>query len=277
MRLQRVEQMRTTLEQSLILVIMTLVGMIMYLSRIPETSSWIDGLAILCLGSCLFVLFKERELKKLGATLLDELLMKDRAVDHLDRELNAGRFALEEKREKADELEGRLREVTMLYRAIHKVNSEPRNGEVIRTTLRTALELVGGDQGSIMLLDEGKRYLRIEASIGIDMSVAQQIRQKVGEGVAGWVAEFGEPLRLSGEAQDDERFHNLNEYNGRIKSALCVPLKLQNETIGVINLGLAESRAEEFNEYHMSLATIFGEHASLAIMYSRLRHSLFDD
>lgn len=271
MRSTRLEQKRTTLHQLLLLLITTLVAMIMLVSHGSAQGNWIDVIAVVCLAACLHVLLKERKLKQHEASLLSELMSRDEALDELGQELNEERFELAQRRYEADELEGRLREITMLYRAIHKLNTEPRNNEVSHSTLRIALELVGGDAGSIMLMDEDKRYLDVVTSIGVKGKAARRARQKVGEGVAGWVAEFGEPARIGGEAHDDERTRNLAEFTRQVKSTLYVPLKLKNETIGVMILGTAECEADEFNECQMSLATIFGEHASVAIMHSRLR------
>jgi len=274
--ISRLEQQRTSVQESLILVIMALVTTMIFLSSLSTNGSWPDVLAIGCLSVCLYLLFKEKRLKKREILLLDDLIEKRREVDYLSGELNAGRLELAKRKGHAEDLENRLKEITMLYRAINKVNAEPNNAEVSHTALRAALELVGGDRGSVMLLDEDKQYLGVEASIGIEKAVARATRQKVGEGVAGWVAEFGEPTRITGEAKNDGRFENTSNITGGIRSAVCIPLKLNNETIGVMNLGVSRSGTRDFDEYHISLATIFGEHASVAIMYSRLRRSLDD-
>ena len=273
MKTTGVVQKRTRLQQSLILVIMILVATMMLMSHGELGGYWINVLAVVCLLACVYVLVKERELNNREAMLLDKLVRKDRAFEHLGQELLHGQFELEENREKAEEMEARLKEIAKIYRAINRVNGAARTDGVPRTVLSAALELVGGDWGSIMLLENDKQHLRIETSIGIGKR-AHQDRQKVGEGVAGSVAEFGVPARISGESQYDEFFHNISEQIGRIKSALSVPIKLRSQTIGVMILGLAASAKDEFDDYQMSLATIFGEHASVPIMYSCLRRSL---
>ncbi len=52
--------------------------------------------------------------------------------------------------------------------------------------------------------------------------------------------------------------------------AVCVPLDFGENSIGVMSLGHTKKH-REFTEYHMRLAAIFGQHASMAILYSRTR------
>lgn len=169
---KRIEQKKRSLQQALVFLIMVVVSMMLYLSHEPVHGPWMEVLAIVCLTTCLFVVVMERKLNKREASLLRDLVKKESALDYLRVELVEGRYELEEKREQAHEVEGRLKEITMLYRAIDKVNAEPHNDKVTSTALRSALELVGGDRGSIMLLDKDKRYLWIDTAIGADREMA---------------------------------------------------------------------------------------------------------
>ncbi|MDD5351451.1 MAG: hypothetical protein PHQ12_14665, partial [Chthoniobacteraceae bacterium] len=47
---------------------------------------------------------------------------------------------------------------------------------------------------SIMLIDRPTRTMYIRASHGRDENIARNYRGKIGEGIAGWVAEKGKPL-----------------------------------------------------------------------------------
>lgn len=99
--------------------------------------------------------------------------------------------------------------------------------------LDMALRLSGGDSGSLMLVDDDGGALGIAASLGIS-DFAQQSEQRVGEGIAGRVAETGEPLLLLGRV-GDERFRGVG---GRpeICSSVCVPLKIGHKVVGVVNI-----------------------------------------
>ena len=102
-------------------------------------------------------------------------------------------------------------------------------------------------------------------------AVVAQSRQELGKGIAGWVAENGEPVLMSGEAKDDERFRDALAREEEILYCLSVPLTLRNKIMGVLNLGVTpDQSAEEFSEQELRIATIFAQHASVAIDNARL-------
>ena len=279
MDLAKIEKQRSGLQQYLIILMMILLGLIMVVTHgatlgfsvlIPAAEYSISALVVVCLIACLYVLSRDRRLRRTASNLVRELVAKERAVHELGNKLNEGRHALEEERTRAADLDVRLKELAALYRAISKVNSETRYHLMCETALRAVLELVGGDRGSIMLLDERKEYLRIVSSLGVRGDVISATRQKVGNGVAGWVAQYGQPILLHGDAAADQRFSDPTALTTQVRSAVCVPLDLGENSIGVMSLGHTKKH-REFTEYHMRLATIFGQHASMAILYSRTR------
>lgn len=260
---------RSILQQVLLLLIMILVALIMFISRDPATGSWADLIASACLAVCLYVLMTERKLSKREALLLNDLETKDRKVDALDRELNEERIMTAHQRYETNDLDQRLSEITSLYRAIHRVNTESNKRDVVRTSLRVALELVGGSQGAIMLLNSNKSRLDVAIQIGVDRSATRKTWQQTGEGVVGWVAEVGKPLRIDAEAADVGSTHQLRDFIGSTKRAYCIPLMLYEKTIGVMILGIAHLGKEAFDDRHMNVAAIFGQHASAAIICSQ--------
>jgi hypothetical protein len=205
MELSHIERKRTELLQFILLVIIVVLGVVAYLSFRQQQGYLVPALAGVCLCACLYVIGKERYLKKLQSQLVEELLEKQRQIA--------------QEQQKSASLEVRLRELTGLYRAISIVNSGTDPNRTFETVLRAALELVGGDCGSIMLMDEGEDHLVIVASQGLSDNVVAQTRRKVGEGVVGWVAENREPVLLTTKAHEDERFVEVVER----ESALAEP------------------------------------------------------
>jgi signal transduction histidine kinase len=87
-------------------------------------------------------------------------------------------------------------------------------------------------EGSLMLLHEGRELLTITSASGLGRDIVQGARRHLGEGISGWVAKHKEPLLLVGPIKD-KRFSGA----GRgIKDALCVPLLMTNEVIGVLSV-----------------------------------------
>ncbi len=144
--------------------------------------------------------------------------------------------------------------------------------ELLSVILKLAIESTHADRGSIMLLSGSDDMLRVEVAKGMDEEVIRKIRVRLGEGIAGRVAKDGKPLLISGRAKSDE--FNLLRQRSDVKSALCVPLIVNGEIIGVINVNSNESThtftREDLN-FLMNLASLAAEVIHRSNDYERMR------
>lgn len=271
MELGQVEKQRYELLQLLLLLIMASLGIITYISVQQEGGYLIPSLTILSLLACLYVISKERSLKKLQVQLIQEIIQKDRQVKKLDQELKEEQAQLEGEKDRSDKLGLRLKELTALYRAISTVNSVREPQRSCETVLRAALELVNGDAGSIMQMDDQGERLTITCAQGLSDETVMHTRQRIGEGIAGWVAHHRKPLLLTEELKQDERFRDLILRDEDVRSAMSVPLEVRGRVIGVINFNISRSGSKkQFTEYDLRMASIFAQHASVAIENAQL-------
>jgi signal transduction histidine kinase len=104
-------------------------------------------------------------------------------------------------------------------------------------------------------LDADKSYIR---SKGV----------RLGTGITGWVAEHGESVRL-GDVSTDSRYLSLRK---DVRSELCVPLRLQDQIIGVINV--ESTQANAYTEEDQQLLKTIAIQISVAIQNSRLVEDL---
>jgi two-component system sensor histidine kinase KdpD len=163
-------------------------------------------------------------------------------------------------------LQNRVRELTAISRASRAVSSVLSLRDVLTLILESARDLLGATEGSVMLLDQDKRNLRLEASVGLGKDVTREI--PVGEGVAGWVAEFREPVVLTG-AVADPRFRRFVPKHRPVRSAMSAPLYARAEPVGVLNISV--SRGERtYTQHDLRALTVFAEHAAIAIANARL-------
>jgi GAF domain-containing protein len=88
---------------------------------------------------------------------------------------------------------------------------------------------------SLMLVDPDHGDLFIAAWRGLDGQKLKGRRTTVRAGVAGSVAAWGRPL-LVNDIETDRRFSRLNHPQYTTKSLLCVPLFVEGEVVGVINV-----------------------------------------
>jgi K+-sensing histidine kinase KdpD len=197
------------------------------------------GLVALTMAFALYVLEKEVHLRRLTRLLLDE------------RVLTAA-------------LSNRLKELAALVTVGKAVNSVLNITQVLDIILSSALELLGAEGGSIMLLDEPDE-LRALCVRGDHH--AEGARVRLGEGIAGYVAQQREPLLISGPASK-ERFKNLVPKDPPVDSALSVPLVNREEVLGVLNVHAGAER--NFTEYDLRALGLFAEHAAVSIANARL-------
>jgi two-component system, OmpR family, phosphate regulon sensor histidine kinase PhoR len=137
----------------------------------------------------------------------------------------------------------------------------------VRSMVRVAVKLLNADQGSIMLLDDGGQMLVLAASWGLPPEASERVQVNVGESVAGRVLATGKPLLL-GEV-DGEAFMNFIPKTKQPTSSIVVPLRVQGEAIGVLNLAGAEQRSS-FSQGDLRLAQLFADQAAGIIHRARL-------
>ena len=135
--------------------------------------------------------------------------------------------------------------------------------ELFRHVVDGAADSLGADEASLMLV-EGEE-LRVASSTRTPAGEAEawQQRSRLGEGVAGWVAQTGTPVLLS-EGDDLSRFPNLVPKGGRIQSAVSVPLEVGGRVVGVLNANRLADRAR-FTTSDLAVLRLFAGTAALAI------------
>lgn len=132
----------------------------------------------------------------------------------------------------------------------------------------TAIEVTSADRGSVMLLDPEHNVLTIKAAKGIEEDVIASTRVKLGEGIAGRVASTGHPLLLS-RSDYQSRFASLRHREGEISSAISVPLRIEEQIVGTLNVS-ESSRSSQFGDEDLRSLAIFADQAALALEKAQL-------
>ncbi len=128
-------------------------------------------------------------------------------------------------------------------------------------------EVIDADRSTIYLLDDDGEYLVSRVAEG---QARSDIRLKVGEGLAGWVARTGEKLNIKDAYQDlrfDAEWDRRTGY--RTRSTLCVPMKNRHgRTLGVVQV--LNKRAGHFTPEDESLLTALATQAGVSIENGKL-------
>jgi hypothetical protein len=121
-------------------------------------------------------------------------------------------------------------------------------------------DLMGLNICSVMLKNDITGDLTIESARGLKQDVIQGTRLRHGDSIAGWVALEGKPLLID-DIEQDPRFGKRNVAHYNTHSLLSVPLKVDGEIIGVLNLNNKTS-AEPFTDRDLEIASALGERVS---------------
>lgn len=137
--------------------------------------------------------------------------------------------------------------------------------EILAVVMEKISELLGPKNWSLLLLDNETGELRFEIVVGPGSGKLKDLRLKVGEGVAGWVAREMKPL-LVPDVSRDPRFCKKADAvsNFNTQSIICVPLTTRGKCLGVIEL---INKVEEggFSEDDLLVLTTLADFTAIAI------------
>lgn len=180
-----------------------------------------------------------------------------RAFNRITQELEQKIEELESSRQLVKRLLARIGTAIVSYEGIDNLLN------LIIENTTAALE---AQMGSLMLVDGEKQELYVKTAWSANGQATDPgQRVKLGDGVVGWVAKEGQPLRVSSKATT-LGFANGHSAEGAI---LCVPLKLRDKAIGVLSV-LRENAARAFTEDDESLMVSIGSQVAVAIENYRL-------
>ncbi len=170
---------------------------------------------------------------------------------------------LKQLQESNDNRKQRIEELDALFEASRSIGSALHLSELLEKIVSLAAQVTDAQVGSIMLLDDARQHLTIEAAIGLDPEIVAITRLNIGESIAGHVAQEGKPLVVR-DVENDNRFQRLNKERYGAASLLCVPLQFQNEVIGVINMA-NKKNGRVFTDNDLQLLTAFASQAAVAV------------
>ena len=118
----------------------------------------------------------------------------------------------------------------------------PRIQDLLGLVLQSTMRAVRATVGSIMILDRERTVLKLAASRGIPDEVVPAVEVKIGEGIAGQVVEMGEPV-LVDDVATDPRFNKANDPQYGNGSFICMPIRVGDRVLGVINMAKKREHA----------------------------------
>jgi len=191
---------------------------------------------------------------------------------NIKREDEIGRLGLSINK-LTDSLQSRIKEISLINQITQESTLSQNLSKVLNLILNCAIDTLGVDSGSIMLLDRNHDLVVRAASNG--NLIGKRI--KFGQGIAGWVAKEKKPLVLI-DGIDDPRFSKSKSNKERVKDAVSVPIMLGTKVVGVINL-TATKKKHPFTGRDLEFLTTLANQAAGAVynaqIFEELRNNYF--
>ena len=136
---------------------------------------------------------------------------------------------------------------------------------LLELIIDTATGIMEAKASSLLLLDRKSRKLYFKVATGEKGEEVRKYEINMGQGIAGFVAEKGEPLLIPDVRKDHRWYKQISESIGfETRSIACVPMKMGNEIIGVVEI-IDKEDGSPIQEGDMKLLTVFADLASMAI------------
>lgn len=189
-----------------------------------------------------------------------DALEKEEELKALGRELKDIRNSLEEKIER----------LSTFVSLASSINSTLDLNQLLTYLMSCATKVMKAKDSSLMLLDERTNELVFKVALGEKGDQMQEFRLKMGQGIAGQVALTGEPIVVSDTAKDERFDKSIDMSTGfETKSIMCVPIKLREKVVGVIEV-LNAGYSGPITEEDLETFSAFSNTAAVALQNARL-------
>jgi len=143
------------------------------------------------------------------------------------------------------ELEQKTKELSSLLSVSEILTSLPDLSNLdtaLRSALDKTLEIMRRNIGGILLWDEEKQALRYRVHRGLSKEYVQRVSCRLGEGIAGRVAQTGESIIVADISADPRAAHpDLISVEG-LRAFASVPIRFKDKVLGVLNIASRETR-----------------------------------
>ena len=134
-------------------------------------------------------------------------------------------------------LQTTAKRLAILTDVVKTANSILEPSKVIELVMEKIRQLIPSEAWSLLMVDEEKQELVFKAALGAKGQDLSSYRLKLGEGVAGWVAEKGKPTIVNDTSRDRRFTPRYDEWTQfATRSILCAPLISRGRTIGVLEI-----------------------------------------
>lgn len=194
--------------------------------------------------------------------LVGYLTLQQRRVRRIRGQVNA---MIEESAQRARQNSARLHALLNVSRMMGTSTSVD---SVFSHITKTCLDVFDCQTSSLMTMNPDTGRLETQSVASLVKDKEDTIRKatpKIGEGIAGWVAEQRKPLLLArGDLSSDAE---LKLRDQAISAAMVVPIVVRDELVGVLNIS-SRSQAVSYDDEDLRALQVFAENAGTCIRHT---------
>jgi diguanylate cyclase (GGDEF)-like protein len=160
-------------------------------------------------------------------------------------------------------------EIAVFHELGKALTSSLQLDQVLRTIMEKIDEFLRPDTWSLLLVDDAKQELYFELAVGKGAQALKDVRIKMGQGIAGWVAQNDEAVIVPDVSKDTRFFSKVDEKTKmETRSIVAVPVRYRDHCLGVIELINCVER-EGFMERDLALLEALADFAAIALENAR--------
>jgi signal transduction histidine kinase len=165
------------------------------------------------------------------------------------------------------------RDLRLLNDAGQALNTSLNLEQVLDTTLDRVCGLLDVEACSVWLIEPETGELVCRSATGPHGPLVLDWRLQPGEGLAGWVAQSGEPLVVADAQTDERHFRDVEEQTGTLlRSIISIPMRIKQDLVGVLQVLHAD--ADRFQPTDLVLVESLATSAAIALENARLYENL---
>ena len=143
---------------------------------------------------------------------------------------------------------------------------------ILGVGLDSALEIMAGTVGEILLIDEESQSLVHRVYRGLSKEFVENLNLNLGEGINGVVAETGKAILLEDISTDPRVAYRELVIAEGLRAFISVPLRARDKVLGVLNVASRVPRKFTDNDLYFLYAV--GDQLGIAIEHARLYERL---
>ncbi len=174
-------------------------------------------------------------------------------------------------------LQLKIKRLSTLIEVNGIISSSLNLDQILENVMNISKQVMNADASSLMLIDEKTNELVYQVALGkVGAKLKQEVRLKLGQGIAGSVAQEGKPLLIEDAYTHPKFYRGADEATGYLtKSMIAVPLKVGDRITGVAQV-INRLDGKPFDTDDLELFIALCGMAAIAIENGKMHRSLME-